>query len=148
MVKRIIVLLSAVALVVSTVSVVGAFLPGAVMEGDKIIIPCKVITKFEKKTGPGPFSALFMQGCQQYTNGPFPWGTWKGTNLTMKVEIKPPPCIAPAYFGPAQLGAPIPAIPGGKLVKAEESYGIQSPGCNPCVVDGLQYKIVKKQVVK
>jgi hypothetical protein len=149
MVKKMIVVLSALALIMTTVGVACAFMPYAVGEGDMIMIPMKVKSTYKKVTGPGAFSALFAgRGCPQYSNGFFPWGTWKAVKCTYRTQIIPPKCVAPAYGGPMAWGAPTPVMPGCKLVKSVEKFGIQSPGCNPCVEGGLQYQIVKKQVVK
>lgn len=146
MVKRMLVVLSAIALIITAVGAASAFMPA--VEGDMILIPMKVTTTFKKTTGAAAVSSLFMDGCQQYTAGPFPWGTWKQTKCTGKVQIHPPKCIAPAYGGPVAWGAPPCVSPGCKLISNVEKFGIKSPGCNPCVEGGLQYEMVKKQVVK
>jgi hypothetical protein len=149
MVKRMIVVLSALALIMTAAGMACAFFP--VVEGSMIMVPMKVITKFEKKNFPGGFSSFFTgRGCPQYTHpaGFWPWGIWKGTKCVYSTQIKPPKCIAPAYGGPVAWGAPTPVMPGAKLVKSVEKFGIKSPGCNPCVTGGLAYQIVKKQVVK
>jgi hypothetical protein len=149
MVKKMIVVLSAVALIITAAGMAGAFFPGCAMEGDMIVIPMKVTTTFERKTGPGGFASLFAgRDCPQYTNDFFPWGTWRAVDCRIKTEIKPPKCVAPSYGGPVAWGAPAAVMPGCKLVSSEEKFAIQSPGCNPCVEGGLNYSIVKKQVVK
>jgi hypothetical protein len=149
MVKKLLVVVSAFVLIMATVGAASATnLYGFAETGDMIIVPMKVKTTYEKKTGPAGFSSFFMDGCQQYTNGFFPWGTWKGTTCTMKVQVLPPKCIAPAYGGPVAWGAPPAVSPGCKLISNQETWGINSPGCNPCVEGGLQYNMVKKQVVK
>jgi hypothetical protein len=148
MVKNMVVVMSALALVLGTVAVSSAFLPGVATSGDMINIPMKVKTTFVKKTSRGGYSSFFMDGCEQYTGGFRPWGTWKGTTCTMKTQIVPPKCIAPANMWAAGgYGAP-PLAPGQKLISNVEKYQIKSPGCNPCVTDGLKYELVKKQVVK
>jgi len=149
MVKKMIVLISALGLIMTMGGMACAFFPGCATEGDMIMIPMKVKTTFVKETGPGGFSSLFMDGCQQYSApGGWPWGTWKATSCTTKVQVIPPKCVAPAFAGPVQWGAPTPVMPGAKLVRAEEKYAIESPGCNPCVDGPMKYEIVKKQVVK
>jgi hypothetical protein len=148
MVKKMIVMFSAIALIMTAVGAASAFLPCAYTEGDMIMVPMKIKTTYQKVTGPAAFSAFFMDGCQQYTNGAFPWGTWKGTTVTGKVQIFPPKCVAPAYGGPVAWGAPPAVSPGCKLISNAEKFKIDSPGCNPCVEGGLQYEMVKKQVVK
>ena len=149
MVKKMIVVLSALALIMTTVGVACAFMPYAVGEGDMIMIPMKVKSTYKKVTGPGGGSAFFAgRGCPQYTGGFWPWSGWKAVKCTYKTQIIPPKCVAPAYGGPMAWGAPTPVMPGCKLVKSVEKFGIKSPGCNPCVEGGLQYQIVKKQVVK
>ncbi len=147
MVRNVIVVLSALAFVMTAV-VAEAMPPGFATHGDMIMIPMKVKTTFKRETGPGAFSALFMNGCQQYTGGAFPWGTWKSVKCSMQVQVIPPKCVAPAGMGPAAWGAPIAVAPGSCLVRAEEKFSIKSPGCNPCVEGGLQYQYVKKQAVK
>ncbi len=149
MVKKLTVVLSAFALIVTMVGAASAFMPVAgVSDGDTIMIPMKVKTTYKKVTSRGGYSSFFMDGCQQYTAGFRPWGTWKATKCSMKVQVIPPKCVAPAYTGPVGWGAPPPVAPGSKLVKNVETYAIKSPGCNPCVEGGLQYKITKKQVLK
>lgn len=149
MVKKMIVVLSALALIMTSVGLAAAFLPtGVAMEGDMIQIPMKVKTTFKKTTGRGAWSAFFMDGCQQYTAGFRPWGQWKATKCSMKVQIIPPKCVAPACLGPVAWGAPTPVAPGCKLVKSVEKFGLKSPGCNPCVDGPISYQMVKKQVVK
>ena len=148
MVKRMIVVLSALALIMTAAGMAGAWYPGYVMTGDIIMVPMKVTSKFVKSTGRGGFSSFFMHGCQQYTGGFRPWGTWRGTKCTLELKVTPPRCIAPAYGGPVAWGAPPPVAPGCALVKATEKYAISSPGCMPCVDGGMKYSMVKKQVVK
>jgi hypothetical protein len=153
MVKRMIVVFSALALIITTVGAASAFMagmPGCAATGDMIMIPMKVKTSILKdsKGTPGGDSTLLLDGCEQYTGGFRPWGVWKGTSCAMKVQIIPPKCVAPAYGGPVAWGAP-PAIPAGsKLVSNVESLKITSPGCDPCVAPGLKYEMVKKQAVK
>jgi hypothetical protein len=153
MVKKMIVVLSAMALII-TASVASAFMPGMpgymVADGDMIQIPMKVKTSFTKETGgtAGGDSTLLLDGCEQYTGGFRPWGVWKGTKCAMKIQVIPPKCVAPAYGGPVAWGAPPPLTPGGKLVSNVEKYSVTSPGCNPCVVGPLKYEMVKKQAVK
>jgi len=148
MVKNMIVVLSALALVMTAAGISGAFYPGYATTGDMIQIPMKVKTTYKKVTSRGGWSTFFGRGCAQYTGGFRPWGRWKATVCSMKVQVIPPKCVAPAYMGPIQLGAPAPVAPGCKLVKSVEKFGIKSPGCNPCVTGGLQYQMVKKQVLK
>jgi len=153
MVKKMLVVLSAVALAITMVGVGCAFNPcmgGMAVAGDMIMIPMKVKTSFTKTTmgTAGGDSTFFMDGCEQY-NGTFrPWLGWKGTTCAMKVQIIPPKCVAPAYGGPVAWGAPPSLAPGGKLVSNVETCKITSPGCDPCVTGGLQYEMVKKQLVK
>jgi len=153
MVKRMIVVFSAMALIITTVGAASAFMPGmpgCAVTGDMIMIPMKVKTSILKdsKGTPGGDSTFFLDGCDQYTGGFRPWGVWKGTNCAMKVQIIPPKCVAPAYGGPVAWGAPPALPPGAKLVSNVEKLTINSPGCNPCVVPGLKYEMIKKQAVK
>jgi len=148
MVKKMLVLFSSLALIVVAVGLAGAQFPGCAAEGDMIMIPMKVKTTFSKVTGPGGWSTFFGgRGCPQYDQFT-PWGRWRAIKCEAKVQVIPPKCVAPAWGGPVAWGAPTPVPPGSKLVSSEEKYGIQSPGCNPCVEGGLEYQIVKKQVVK
>ena len=153
MVKKMLVVLSAVALAITMVGVGCAFNPcmgGMAVAGDMIMIPMKVKTSFTKTTSgtAGGDSAFFMDGCEQYNGGFRPWLGWKGTTCAMKVQVIPPKCVAPAYGGPVAWGAPPSLAPGGKLVSNIESCKVVSPGCDPCVTGGLQYEMIKKQVVK
>ncbi|MEW6113424.1 MAG: hypothetical protein AB1664_14930 [Thermodesulfobacteriota bacterium] len=148
MVKKMLVVVSALALMLGTVGLASAFLPGVGMTGEMIMIPMKVKTTFEKSTGPAGASTLMLDGCSQYTSGFWPAGPWAGTQCVMKVQVIPPKCVAPGYMGPVQLGAPPALPPGSQLVSNVESYQVTSPGCNPCVEGGLKYEMVKKQVVK
>ena len=153
MVKKMLVVLSAVALAITMVDVGCAFNPlmgGMAVSGDMIMIPMKVkssYTKVDSGTAGGD-STFFMDGCEQYNGGFRPWLGWKGTTCAMKVQVIPPKCVAPAYGGPVAWGAPPSLAPGGKLVSNIESCKIVSPGCEPCVRPGLQYEMIKKQVVK
>jgi hypothetical protein len=153
MVKKMLVVLSAVALAITMVGVGCAFNPcmgGMAVSGDMIMIPMKVKTSFTKRTAgtAGGDSTFFMDGCEQYNGGFRPWLGWKGTTCAMKVQVIPPKCVAPAYGGPVAWGAPPSLAPGGKLVSNIESCKITSPGCEPCVRPGLSYEMIKKQVVK
>lgn len=148
MVKKMLVVMSALALVVSTVGVACAFLPGGGMDGEMIMIPMKVKTSYVKSVGRGGFSTLMGWGCDQYTGGFRPWGVWKATKCSMKVQVIPPKCVAPAAMGPVGLSAPPAVAPGCKLIKNVEKLQLKSPGCNPCVDGGMKYEMVKKQVVK
>jgi hypothetical protein len=154
MVNKMIVVLSAMALIITGVGVASAYMPGMpggmCATGDMIMIPMKVKTSFQKTTGgtTGGDSTLLLDGCEQYTGGFRPWGVWKGTKCAMKVQVIPPKCVAPAYGGPVAWGAPPALMPGGKLVSNIEKYSIKSPGCDPCVTPGLQYEMIKKQQVK
>jgi hypothetical protein len=148
MVKKMVVMLSAVALIMTAVGSAVAFMPGCATTGDMIMIPMKVKTSFKKVTSRGAFSSFFMDGCQQYTGGFRPWGTWKATKCSMKVQVIPPKCVAPAGMGPMAMGAPPALAPGCKLISNVEKYAVKSPGCNPCVTGGLKYQMVKKQVLK
>ena len=152
MVKKMVVLLSALGFILTLAGVAGAFFPPVYQHGDMIVIPMKVKTTYEVKTGPGPMSALFSgRGCEQYSSFPpgfWPPGKWKATTCSMNVQVIPPKCVAPAMAGPVAWGAPTPVMPGCKLIKAEETYAIRSPGCNPCVEGGLEYTIQKKQALK
>ncbi len=144
MVKKMIVVLSAAALVMSVVG--GAMAQGYpfATTGDMIVIPMKVKTSFKRVTSRGGFSSFFMDGCEQYTGGFRPWGTWRATKCFMKTQVIPPKCVAPAmpFMGPVAVS------PGCKLVSAVEKYGIKSPGCNPCVTGGMSYQMIKKTVLK
>ncbi len=159
MVKKMLVVLSAVALAITMVGVGCAFNPcmgGMAVSGDMIMIPMKVKTSFTRATAgtPGGDSTFFMDGCEQYPPSDFPGGAfrpvlgWKATTCAMKVQVIPPKCVAPAFGGPVAWGAPPSLAPGGKLVSNIESCKIVSPGCEPCVRPGLQYEMIKKQVVK
>jgi hypothetical protein len=153
MVKKMTVLISAMALVIAIGGVASAFMcgaPGAATTGDMIMIPMKVKTSIMRDTGgtAGGDSTLMLDGCEQYTGGFRPWGVWKGTKCAMKVQVIPPKCVAPAMGGPVGWGAP-PAVPAGsRLVSNVEKSTITSPGCNPCVVGGMQYEMIKKQAVR
>ncbi len=148
MVKKMIVVLSAVALIATTVGTAAAFLPGYAGTGDTIMIPMKVKTTFKKVTSRGAFSSFFMDGCEQYTAGFRPWGTWKATKCFMKTQVIPPKCVAPANQGVMAVAAPPPVAPGCKLISNVEKYAVKGPGCNPCVTGGFQYQMIKKQVLK
>jgi hypothetical protein len=153
MVKKMIVVLSAMALIITAVGAASAFMmgmPGCATTGDMITIPMKVKTTILRESAgtAGGDSTLMLDGCEQYTGGFRPWGVWKGTKCAMKVQIVPPKCVAPAMGGPVAWGAP-PMIPAGsKLVSNVEKYEVKSPGCQPCVVPGLKYEMIKKQAVK
>jgi len=151
MVKRLIVVLSAMALIM-TAGLASAQMPGMMAgPGDMIMIPMKVTYSFSKTTQGtlGGDSTLLMPfSCEQYTAGFRPWGVWKGTTCTMKVEVHPPKCVGPAYGGPVAWGAPPSLPPNSKLVSNYEKFAIESPGCNPCVTPGAAYVMEKKQVVK
>ena len=153
MVKKMIVVASVMALIFGAVAIASAFsITSSVLykRGDMISIPMKVETSFVRQDVPGGYSTLFGGGCEQYTHpmGFWPWGPWSGSKCSMRIKIKPPRCVAPAYAGPVAMAAPPAVWPGCIILKNVESYGVNSPGCNPCVVDGLKYQIVKKQVVK
>jgi hypothetical protein len=155
MVKKMIVVFSAMALIITTVGVACAFMPGmpgtmGVSVGDMIQIPMKVKTSYSRVTSGtvGGDSTLLLDGCSQYTGGFRPWGVWRGTRCVMKVQVIPPKCVAPAYGGPVAWGAPPSLTPGGRLVSNVEKYTVTSPGCNPCVVGPMKYEMVKKQAVK
>ncbi len=149
MVRRMIVVLSAMALIITAVGVVSAQnMPFT--EGDMIMIPMKVKYTFAKDTTGtrGGVSTFFIDGCEQYTAGFRPWGNLKSTACSMKVQVVPPKCVGPSYGGPVAWGAPPALPPNSKLVSNTESFKVLSPGCNPCVTGGLSYEMVKKQVVK
>ena len=153
MVKRMIVVFSALALIITTVGAASAFMtgmPGCATTGDMIMIPMKVKTTILKtsKGTPGGDSTLMLDGCEQYTGTFRPWGVWKGTACAMKVQIIPPKCVAPGYGGPVAWGAPPPIPAGSRLVSNVEKLTVKSPGCDPCVMPGLSYEMVKKQAVK
>lgn len=151
MVKKMIVVLSAVALIITAVGVASAQMYGVLGTGDMIMIPMKVTYSFTKKTAGtrgGDATLLNPFSCEQYTAGFRPWGIWKGTTCTMKVEVHPPKCVGAAYGGPVAWGAPPSIPPNSKLVSNVEKLKIVSPGCNPCVKPGAVYEMVKKQVVK
>lgn len=152
MVKRLIVVLSAMALIMTaglaSAQMIG-MMPAA--DGDMIMIPMKVTYSFSKVNAgtPGGDSTLNLPfSCEQYTGGFRPWGVWKGTTCTMKVEVHPPKAVAPAYGGPVAWGAPPALPPNSKLVSNYEKFSMVSPGCNPCVKPGASYTMEKKQVVK
>ena len=153
MVKKMLVILSAAALVISVVGVACAFNPcmgGLATTGDSIMIPMKVKTTFTKRVSgtAGGDSTLFADGCEQYTGGFRPWLGWRGTVCAMKIQVIPPKCVAPGYGGPMAWSAPPAVSPGAKLVSNLEKCEVTSPGCDPCVTGGLKYEMVKKQVVK
>ena len=121
MVKRMIVLLGAMAIMMSAMVVAEAQVSGMPMcanTGDMIMIPMKVKTTFSKATAgtAGGDSTLMLGGCEQYTGGFRPWGVWKGTTCREKVQVIPPKCVAPAYGGPVAWGAPPVLPPNSKLV--------------------------------
>lgn len=153
MVRRMIVVLGAMALIVSAVGLASAQVsgmgPGLATTGDMIMIPMKVTYSFERETGgtPGGVSTLFIGGCEQYTAGFRPWGTMKGTTCKMKVQVHPPKCVAPTCGGPVQWGAPPPIPPNSKLCSNIEKFQVISPGCNPCMTGGMSYDMTKKQTV-
>ncbi len=154
MVKKMIVMFSAVALIMATAGLASAFMPGmpggCVSSGDMIQIPMKVKTSISKTTGgtEGGDSTLFLDGCDQYSGGFRPWGVWRGTKCAMKVQVIPPKCVAPACAGPVGWGAPPALTPGAKLISNVEEYKVTSPGCSPCVTGGLKYEMIKKQAVQ
>lgn len=154
MVKRMMVVLGAMALVMAMVAAssaqVSGMSPGFATTGDMIMIPMKVTYTYARTTGgtPGGVGSFFMKGCEQYTAGFRPWGVLKGTTCNMKVQIQPPKFVAPAYGGPVAWGAPPPMPPNSKLVSNTEKFQVISPGCNPCMTSGLAYEMVKKQVVR
>lgn len=149
MVKRLLVMLSAAALIMIVASAAVAFVP-CYQVGDMIMVPMKVTTTYKKSTGgtPGGVSTFFMDGCEQYTGDYRPWGRFRFTRCEMKVQVNPPKCIAPAYGGPVAWGAPPALAPGAKLLSNTEKFTVQSPLCQPCVTGGLSYEMTKKQVVK
>lgn len=151
MVKRLIVVLSAMALIITAAGLASAQFFGMNMPGEMIMIPMKVTYSFSKTTSGtagGDSTLLNPFSCEQYTAGFRPWGIWKGTTCTMKVQVNPPKCVGPAYGGPVAWGAPPPLPPNSKLVSNYEKSSVVSPGCNPCVKPGLSYVMEKKQVVK
>ncbi len=153
MVKKMIVLLGAVAMIITAVAVAGAQVSGmpvCATSGDMIMIPMKVKTSYTKNTAgtAGGDSTLMLGGCEQYTAGFRPWGVWKGTTITEKVQVIPPKAVAPAFGGPVAWGAPPVLPPNSKLCSNVEKFEVNSPGCNPCVTPGLSYEMVKKQQVK
>ena len=162
MVKRMIVVFSAMALIITAAGVASAqfgtngnpvvagLYPPAAM-GDMVTIPMRVIYTFDKRTGstPGGDSTLMLPfgGCPQYLGGFRPWGVFRGTTCVMRVEVKPPKCVVPGMGGPVEWGAP-PMLPAGaKLVSNMERFQVTSPGCNPCATGGMKYSMVKKQAV-
>jgi hypothetical protein len=151
MVKKMIVVLSAVALIITAVGVASAQMMAPLVAGDMIMIPMKVTYSYTKNTSGtagGDSTLLNPFSCEQYTGGFRPWGIWKGTSCTMKVQVYPPKCVGAAYGGPVAWGAPPALPPNSKLVSNVEKYQVISPGCNPCVKPGLKYEMVKKQVVR
>jgi hypothetical protein len=154
MVKRMIVLLGAMAIMVSGMAVVAeaqcSGMPMVGNTGDTIMIPMKVKTSFSRSTAGtvGGDSTLMLNGCEQYTGGFRPWGVWRGTTCTEKVQVIPPKCVAPAYGGPIAWGAPPVLPPNSKLVSNVEKYTVKSPGCNPCVTPGLGYEMIKRQQIR
>lgn len=147
MVKKMIVLLGALALMVTAAGMASAQFAALAGEGDMIMIPMKVKTTFSRSTGPGGFSTFFSRGCPIYKDF-FPWGTWRAVKCEARVQVIPPKCVAPAVGGPMAWGAPPALMPGARLVSNVEKFSIKSPGCNPCVDGGLQYSIQRNQVVK
>ncbi|MCX5861794.1 MAG: hypothetical protein NTW27_06695 [Deltaproteobacteria bacterium] len=153
MVRRMIVVLGAVALIMTMVGLASAQVsgmnPAFVTTGDMIMIPMKVTYSFERNTGgtPGGDSSLFMRGCEQYTGGFRPWGTLRATTCAMKVKVQPPKCVAPTFGGPVQWGAPPSIPPNSKLCSNIEKFQVISPGCNPCMTGGMSYDMTKKQTV-
>lgn len=150
MVKRLLVMLSAVALVVVVAGAASAFMPAVYQTGDMIMVPMKVTTTYKKSTGgtPGGVSTLLAGGSEQYTADYRPWGPFKFTRVESIVKINPPKCIAPAYGGPVAWGAPPAITPGAKLLSNTEKFTVTSPLCQPTVTGGLSYEMTKKQVVK
>jgi len=160
MVKKSIVVFSALALIITAVGVASAqfgngspvvagLMPNTGM-GDMIMIPMKVKYTFNKDTAStaGGDSTLLLDGCPQYLGGFRPWGAFKSTTCRMKVQVIPPKCVAPAYGGPVAWGAPPALPPNSKLVSNAEKFTVTSPGCNPCATGGMKYEMVKKQVVR
>jgi len=153
MVRRMIVVLGAVALIMTMVGLASAQVsgmnPAFVTTGDMIMIPMKVTYSFERNTGgtPGGDSSLFMRGCEQYTGGFRPWGTLRATTCAMKVKVQPPKCVASTCGGPVQWGAPPSIPPNSKLCSNIEKFQVISPGCNPCMTGGMSYDMTKKQTV-
>jgi hypothetical protein len=148
MVKKMLVVFSAVALMIGTVGAACAFMPGMAVNGDMIMVPMKVKTTYVRSVGEGDVSSFFMDGCNQYTGTFRPWGTWTATTCTMKTQVVPPKCVAPAGMGAVALGAPPMVAPGSKLISNTETYEMKAPGLRPCVDGPTKYEVVKKQVVK
>ncbi len=150
MVKRMIVVFSALALMITMVGVSSAQFapPGFAAIGDTIMIPMKVKTTYSRTTDAnGGVSSFFMDGCDQYTAGFHPWGPWKATRCTMKTQVIPPCCVMPAQMSLTAAAAP-PCLPGGTLCSNIEKWHIKSPGCNPCVTGPYKYEMIKKQAVQ
>jgi hypothetical protein len=153
MVKKLVVVLSAIAL---TITAAGAGFAqmcgvgGMITTGDTITIPMKVKTTYSRDTGgtAGGDSTLLLDGCEQYLGGFRPWGVWRGTRCAMKVQVVPPKAVAPACAGPVAWGAPPVLSPGAKLISNTEAFSVKSLGCNPCVTGSLSYEMIKKQAVK
>ncbi len=150
MVKRMFVVFSALALMITMVGVASAQFapPGFAATGDTIMIPMKVKTTFSRTTGAGGFSTFFMNDCEQYTNGFHPWGPWRETRVAMKTQVIPPTCVMPAVTSLTAMAAPVPVAPGSCLISNTEKWSIKSPGCNPCVAGDYKYEMVRKQGVK
>jgi len=155
MVNRMLVVLSALALIITTVGTADAFyygMPGCVTLGDVVMIPMKVKTTYARNVGgtKGGDSSLLVGGldwCDQYTGGFRPWGPWRANEVKYKVEVIPPKCVAPAMMGPAGLAAPPCLPPGVKLLCNTESFKLRAFGPMPCVDGGVKYSIEKKQAL-
>jgi hypothetical protein len=159
MVKNMIVVFSAMALIITSVGMADAWvsgMPGCVTVGDMIMIPMKVKTTFKKAVGAtmGGDSTLMLGGgggdwwaLDQYdaAGGFRPWGPWRRSAVEMKVQIIPPKCVAPVCSSPVALGAPPCLPPGAKLLCNEESFRLRALGPTPCVDGGVRYSIEKQQ---
>ena len=104
MVKKLVVAFSAIALIMTSVGIASAFMPSALTYGDMIMIPMKVKTTYKRTTGRGGYSSFFMDGCEQYTGGFRPWGTWKATKLLHESPGYPSQVRGSCIHRPGRLG--------------------------------------------
>jgi hypothetical protein len=151
MVKKMIVVLSAVALIITAVGVASAQMYGALVsrgydydshEGD-----VQVLEEHFRYTRWGQHSLESVQLRAVY-RGFSSLGNLEGHKMHDEGSGSSSQVRWSAYGGPVQWGAPPSIPPNSKLVSNIEKFKIVSPGCNPCVKPGLKYEMVKKQVVR
>jgi hypothetical protein len=158
MVKNMIVVFSAMALIITSVGMADAWvsgMPGCVTVGDMITIPMKVKTVYKKAVGStmGGDSTLLVGGGEDWWGvggydaaaGFRPWGPWRRAAVECKVQIIPPKCVAPQCSSPVALGAAPCLPPGAKLLCNEEKFQLRALGSTPCVDGGVRYSIEKTQ---